>query len=169
MVLSKPKEVAMKFRCIAMDTEVAARFRRSGTDDSGNRIVHWMSDKDTGFFCRHCLSQPGKGREMLLANYHVDPPKGVYWSPSPIFLHADADACPRFVRENEMPKAIREISLVGIRSYNTDDRMLYDLTDLSGGKEAQARVEKCLADPRTSYVNIHSSGPGCFLCRVEQF
>jgi hypothetical protein len=159
----------MKFRCIAMDTVVADRFRRSGTDDNGNRIVHWMSDKDTGFFCRHCLSQPGKGRKMLLANYHVDPPKGVYWSPSPIFLHADVDACPRFVGENEIPKAIGEISLIGIRSYNTDDRMLYDLTDLTSGKDAQARVEKCLAHPRTSYVNIHSSGRAAFCAGLNDF
>src|SRR4029453_1206762 len=168
MILIKTKEVTMNFRCIAMDTAVADRFRLSGTDDGGNTIVRWMSDKDTGFFCRHCLSQPGKGREMLLANYYVEPPKGVYWSPSPIFVHADGEACHRFVRENEIPEAIRELSLVGIRSYNTDDRMLYDLTDLTSGKDTQERIEKCLADPRTSYVNIHSSGPGCFLCRVER-
>jgi hypothetical protein len=92
----------------------------------------------------------------------------VYWSPSPIFVHADGEACHRFVRENEIPEAIRQLSLVGIRSYNTDDRMLYDLTDLTSGKDTQARIEKCLADPRTSYVNIHSSGLGCFLCRIER-
>ena len=158
----------MNFRCIAMDSAVADRFRRSATDDARNRVVRWMSDKDTGFFCRHCLSQPGKGREMLLANYNVDPPKGVYWSPSPIFVHADTDACPRFVRQNEIPEAIREMSLVGIRSYNKDDRMLYDLTNLTSGKDTQVRVEKCLTDIGTSYVNIHSGGPGCFLCRVER-
>jgi hypothetical protein len=127
-----------------------------------------MSDKDTGFFCRHCLSQPGKGREMLLANYYVESPKGVYWSPSSIFVHANVEACHRFVRENEIPEAIREPSLVGIRSYNADDRMLYDLTALTGGKDTQARIEKCLGDLRRSHVTIHSSGPGCFLCRVER-
>jgi len=158
----------MNFRCIAMDTAVADRFRRTATDNAGNGVVRWMSDKDTGFFCRHCLSQPGKGREMLLANYNVDPPKGVYWSPSPIFVHADADACPRFARQNEIPEAIREMSLVGIRSYNKDDRMLYHLTDLTSGKDIQGRVEKCLTDIGTSYINIHSVGPGCFLCRVER-
>jgi len=158
----------MNFRCIAMDSAVADRFRRSATDDAGNNIVRWISDKDTGFFCRHCLSQPGKGREMLLANYNVNRPKGVYWSPSPIFVHSDADACPRFVRQNEIPEAIREMSLVGIRSYNKDDRMLYDLTNLTSGKDTPARVEKCLADIGTSYMNIHSGGPGCFLCRVER-
>jgi hypothetical protein len=158
----------MNFRCVAMDTTVADRFRRSDMDDTSNRIVHWTSDKDTGFFCRHCLNQPGKGRDMLLANYHVEPPKGVYWSPSPVFVHADADACPRFMRENQIPKAIRDMTLVGIRAYNAEDRMLYDLTDLTSGEDSHARVEKCLTEPRVDYVNIHSSGPGCFLCRVER-
>ena len=103
MILIKTKEVTMNFRCIAMDTAVADRFRLSGTDDAGNTIVRWMSDKDTGFFCRHCLSQPGKGREMLLANYYVEPPKGVYWSPSPIFVHADGEACHRFGQRERDP------------------------------------------------------------------
>jgi hypothetical protein len=40
----------MNFRCVAMDTTVADRFRRSDMDDTGNRIVHLTSDKDTGFF-----------------------------------------------------------------------------------------------------------------------
>src|SRR4030095_6437979 len=116
MISIQQREVIMNFRCIAMDTAGADRFRRSGTDDADNGVVRWMSDKDTGFFCRHCLSQPGKGREMLLANYNVDSPKGVYWSPSPIFVHADADACPRFVRENEVRGAIRGVSSCGMRS-----------------------------------------------------
>jgi Protein of unknown function (DUF1203) len=83
-------------------------------------------------------------------------------------VHADPKACPRFFKENDIPKAIREMTLVGIRSYNVEDRMLYDRVDLMSGKDVQAAVEKCLADSRTSYVNIHSSGPGCFLCRVER-
>ena len=83
-----------------------------------------------------------------------------------MFVHADA--CPRFMGENEIPKAIRDMTLAGIRAYDAYDRMLYDLTDLTSGKDAHARVEKCLAEPRVSYVNIHSSGPGCFLCRVER-
>jgi Protein of unknown function (DUF1203) len=156
----------MSFRCVAISTEVADRFRRSDRDDSGNQIEHRVADKDTGFFCRHCLGQPGKGREVLLANYHVERPQGVYWSPSPVFVHADSDACPRFLRESEIPKAVRDLRLVGLRSYDAEDHMLYDLTILT--ENVHERVEEFLGDPRTSYVNIHSSGPGCYLCRVER-
>jgi hypothetical protein len=51
----------MNFRCIVMDTAGADRFRRSGTDDAGNGVVRWMSDKDTGFFCRHCAEPAWEG------------------------------------------------------------------------------------------------------------
>ena len=29
-------------------------------------------------------------------------------------------------------------------------------------------LERCLADPRTRYANIHTGRPGCFLCRRIQ-
>jgi hypothetical protein len=115
-----------------------------------------------------CLGQPGKRREVLLANYHVELPKGAYWSASPVFVHADPGRCPRFVEKNEVPKAIRDLELVGMRSYDVAGRMLYDLTGLSRGEDAHARVESLLVHSRTAYVNIHTSGPGCYLCRVER-
>jgi len=73
---------------------------------------------------------------------------------------------PRFLRDDEIPKAVRDLRLVGLRSYDAQDHMLYDLTLVT--ENAQQRVEKFLGDPRTSNVNIHSSGPGCYLCRVER-
>lgn len=158
----------MNFRCVAIDTAIADRFRRSRIDDSGNRLIGRTADKDTGFFCRHCLGQPGKGGEVLLGNYHVQKPKGAYWSPSPIFVHADADKCPRFVQESEIPRAVRDLGVVGLRAYDSEDMMLYDLTVLTRGTDVERGIAKCLEDPRTSYVNIHSDSPGCFLCRVER-
>ena len=83
-----------------------------------------------------------------------------------MFVHADPEACPRFIQENDIPKAVRDLRLVGLRSYDAEDHMLYYLTDLT--ENAHQRGEKLLADPRTSYVNIHSSAPGCYLCGVER-
>jgi hypothetical protein len=156
----------MKFRCNAMTTEAADRLHDSGIDDFGNQVRRMTAAADVGYFCRHCLAQPGKGRDVLLASYNVVRPKGHYWSPSPIFLCAER--CERFTRANEIPRAVRAIHLVNVRPYDADDRLLYDLNDTTTGDRLQPLLERCLADPRTQYVNIHTGRPGCFLCHAER-
>jgi len=155
----------MNFRCVAMPTETADRFRQSGVDDFGNLLARMTADDDRGYFCRHCLSQPGKGNDVLLGSWNVQPPKGFYWAASPIFICAGP--CVRFEEENALPPAVRDVQLVSARPYNGDDRMLYDLNDTVTGDRLEPLVERCLADSRTEYVNIHTGRPGCFLCRAE--
>jgi len=156
----------MNFRCVAMDTETAKRFRTSGVDDFENRVRLMTAAADTGYFCRHCLAQPGKGRQVFLASYNVGRPKGHYWSPSPVFICADD--CRHFDAEGEIPPALRAVSLVNVRPYDAEERLLYDLNDVTTGDRLQPLLERALADDRTDYLNIHTGRPGCFLCRVQR-
>jgi hypothetical protein len=66
-----------------------------------------------------------------------------------------------------IPEIVRH-RLVSVRAYDADDFCLYDLGDVSDGHEVDALLDRCLADPRTDFVNIHTARPGCFLCRVER-
>lgn len=156
----------MKFRCIAMPSETADRFRRSDEDDFHNALRHVTAAADEGYFCRHCLAQPGKGYPVLLGSWNIQPPRGHYWQPSPIFLCAKS--CERFEQDDMVPPAVRAIQLVNARPYDADDRLLYDLNDTVTGDRLRPLVQRCLEDPRTRYVNIHTGRPGCFLCRVER-
>ena len=156
----------MNFRCFAIDTATAERFRASRVDDFANPVRAITADADTGYFCRHSLAQPGKGRPVLLGSYNVARPKGHYWSPSPIFICANA--CPRFDSDARIPPAVRAISLVSARPYDAEERLLYDLNDTTTGDRLAPLLDRCLADERTHYVNIHTGRPGCFLCRVQR-
>jgi hypothetical protein len=160
------KEEAMRFNCLAMPTAKAEQFRSSRTDDFGNPVRALTADADTGYFCRHCLGQPGKGRAVLLGSYNIEQPKGHYWQPSPIFIHDSS--CPRYEDEGAIPPAVRAIQWVNVRPYDRDDRMLYDLKDTMTGDRLEALLERCFADQRTRFANIHTGRPGCFLCRVER-
>jgi hypothetical protein len=156
----------MQFRCIAMTNETASRFRDSETDDFGNRVKVMTAAADTGYLCRHCLAQAGKGRRVLLASYNVERPRAHYWRPSPVFIHADG--CDRFGGDNEIPQALSAIQLVTARPYDKDEMMLYDLNDTVTGERLAVLLQRCLEDERTAYVNVHTGRPGCFLCRVER-
>lgn len=157
----------MSFRCISIDTAAAERFRQTDKDDAGDdlrRVTVWTEPGGGLSPCRHCLSPIEDGRDALLGSYHLQRPLGAYWTPSPIFVHADT--CVRFDEAGTLPAFMRDIPL-SVRAYDGDDQMLYDLSGLASGDEADAMIERGLNDPRARYANIHTAKFGCFLCRVE--
>ena len=151
------------FRCIPMESAAADRFLTTGIDDGGNRLHRKIADHPSP--CRHCLAEAAAGEAVLLGSYHFGRPHGIYWTPSPIWVHAEG--CARFARVDVIPEIVRH-RLVSVRAYDANDFCLYDLGDVSDGREVDSLLDRCLADPRTDFVNIHTARPGCFLCRVER-
>ncbi len=154
------------FHCIAIETEVADRFRRTGYDDNGNQVRRIIAAAGGGFPCRHCLRLADPGETMLLGSYNLPRPRGIYWTPSPIFLHEAA--CLRAETENEIAPIVRANPLVSVRAYDASDQCLYDLGQVCAGQDADGPLERALSDPRTAFVNIHTARPGCLLSLVER-
>ena len=115
--------------------------------------------------CRHCLEPVEDGRDVLLGSYHLERPHGAYWTPSPIFVHADQ--CARFEMAGALPDVLRR-PLLSVRAYDGADQLLYELSDVAPGAEVDPLIERCLADDRSRFVNLHTARFGCFLCRVER-
>ena len=154
------------FQCIAIATDTAERFRRTGQDDNGNQIRRIVATPSGGFPCRHCLQLASSGDVMLLGSYNLPRPRGIYWAPSPVFLHEAA--CPRAEAENEVAPIVRANPLVSVRAYDVADQCLYDLGHVCAGKDVDGPLEQALSDSRTAFVNIHTARPGCLLSRVER-
>ena len=152
------------FRCLAIEIETAERFRRTGRDDAGNALRQVTATSDGSYPCRHCLGLAIPGEAMLLGSYHLPRPQGIYWTPSPIFLHADG--CPRFTTDDQIPPIVRANPLVSIRAYDAQDQCVYDLGQVCSGQEADGPLERALGDKRTSFVSIHTAKPGCMLTQV---
>jgi hypothetical protein len=153
-----------RFRCIAMPTGAARRFRETGRDDRGGALHRRVVD-GPGFPCRHCLRLGEKGETMLLGSWDLPRPGGVYWAPSPVFLH-ERD-CPRFAAEDEIPPTVLANGIVSVRSYDAQEMCLYDLGQVCEGKDVAAPLLRALSDPRTRFVNIHTARPGCWLAGAE--
>ncbi|MDB5373740.1 MAG: hypothetical protein JWP04_2382 [Belnapia sp.] len=153
------------FRCIPIETETAHRFRRTGRDDRGLALHQRVVD-GPGFPCRHCLQLGEPGEAMLLGAYDLPHPQGVYWTPSPIFLHARD--CVRFTAPNEIAPIVLANGIVSVRSYDAAELCLYDLGAISEGSAVAPLLARALEDPRTRFINIHTARPGCLLCRVEK-
>ncbi len=154
------------FRCIPITTEIAERFRRTGVDDHGNTLRRVEATPEGRCPCRHCLRYAAPGETMLLGSYNLPGPRGIYWTPSPIFVHADN--CPRFDVENRVAPIVRENALVSVRAYDDADQCIYDLGQVCAGQDVDAPLANALSDTRTAFVNIHTAKPGCLLSRVER-
>ena len=109
------------FRCIPIATETAARFRATGRDDRGNRLRQRVRGEDSSCPCRHCLRYARDGETVLLGSYDLPGPSGVYWTPSPIFVHVDD--CPRYDGHDEIPRSSAVRSSRG-RAYDAEDQCL---------------------------------------------
>ena len=154
------------FHCIAIETEVADRFRHTGQDDNGNQVRRIAATASGAFPCRHCLRLAEPGETMLLGSYSLPRPRGIYWTPSPIFGHEAA--CPRAEAENEVAPIVRANLLVSVRAYDAAAQCLYDLGQVCAGRDVDGPLERALVDSRTAFVNIHTARPGCLLSLVER-
>lgn len=154
-----------RFRCVPMPTDTARRFRQTGRDDRGLPL-HRRAVDGPGFPCRHCLRLGLPGETMLLGSYDLPHPLGTYWTPSPVFLHAEE--CPRYAAEDEIAPIVLANGLVSIRAYDAAELCLYDLGHVCEGPAAAAPLARALEDPRTRFVNIHTARPGCLLTAVER-
>ena len=154
------------FHCIAIETGIADRFRRTGQDDNDKQVRRIVATASGAFPCRHCLRLAEPGETMLLGSYNLPQPKGIYWTPSPIFVHEAA--CPRTETKNEVAPIVRASQLVSVRAYDTADQCLYDLGQVCAGRDVDGPLERALSDPRTAFVNIHTAQPGCLLSLVER-
>ena len=154
----------MRVRYVPMDSSTVERFRQTGLDDGGDSFRQVTAELSV-YPCRHCLRRAKPGEQLLLGSYHLELPKGAYWTPSPVFVHQDQ--CEQFRSESEQPEILFGPPL-SVRAYDQDHQMIYPLTDVARGKGALDLVERAFADAKTSYVNIHTAQFGCFLCRAER-
>ena len=155
-----------RFQCIPIPTETAERFRLTQRDDRDNPVRQLVAASGAGFPCRHCLRSAEPGEAVLLGSYNLPRPSGLYWTPSPIFLHEAA--CRRAEAVNEVAPIVRANALVSIRAYDAMDQCLYDLGHVCPGDDVDDPLARALDDHRTAFVNIHTARPGCLLSLVQR-
>ena len=154
----------LRYRCVPIKTEVVERFRTGLQDDAGSALIRVVDD-DGGLPCRHCLRETAPGEPALLGSYHLERPKGIYWTPSPIFVHERA--CQPYTEQDRLPPIVLT-RLVSLRAYDSDHRAIYELGEVQDSNLAEDALARCLGDPRTEFVSIHTAKPGCLLCAVER-
>jgi hypothetical protein len=81
-------------------------------DDAGDPLRRMIAG-EAGAPCRHCLRDAAPGQAVLLGSYNLPGPLGIYWTPSPIFIHADR--CEQYDDTDHVAEIVRP-RLVSVRA-----------------------------------------------------
>jgi len=150
------------YRCIALSTTDAMRYRAATSDDFGYPIERFARHET--YPCRHCLCEVSGTGGMLLLSYQTPKPNSVYGHPTAIFLCAQD--CARFDRIDEIPAIVRSRH-VSFRAFRSDGAMLYHANELADGSDHDAAIRRIFARDDVAFVNAHTVKAGCLLCHVE--
>lgn len=149
------------YRCIALSTRDALRYRGAAVDDFGYPIQRVIAH-DT-YPCRHCLREASAENGMLLLSHQVPEPRSVYGHPTAIFLCAQS--CERFDQPDTAPDIVRNRH-VSLRAFKADGMMLYDANELVEGEGHGAAIRRIFDRREVAFINVHTAKAGCLLCHI---
>jgi len=112
---------------------------------------------------RITLDDAEPGETVLLLNHvhlEVDSP---YRGTHAIYLRENGGE--RFDRINEVPRALRG-RMLSVRALDAAGMMVD--ADLVDGDRVEALIERLLAQPAVSYLQVHFAKRGCYAARVER-
>ena len=112
---------------------------------------------------RITLDDAEPGETVLLLNHvhlEVDSP---YRGTHAIYLRENGGE--RFDRINEVPRALRG-RMLSVRALDAAGMMID--ADLVDGDRIEPLIERLLAQPAVSYLQVHFAKRGCYAARVER-
>lgn len=149
------------YRCVALSTPEAERYRIARVDDFHHRIQRLDGQKT--YPCRHCLREASASEGMLLLSHQAPEPRSVYGHPTAIFLCARA--CARFEEPDVVPEIVRNRH-VALRAFKSDGMMLYEASALVAGEGHDEAIRRILDRDEVAFINAHTAKAGCMLCLI---
>jgi hypothetical protein len=151
------------YRCIALSTQDALRYRAAAVDDFGYPIQRVIAHET--YPCRHCLQEASGENGMLLLSHRAPEPRSVYGHSTAIFLCAHD--CARFDEPDTVPDIVRNRH-VALRAFKKDGMMLYAANELVEGASHDAAIRRIFDQEEVAFINAHTAKAGCMLCHIAR-
>jgi hypothetical protein len=113
--------------------------------------------------CRVSLEHAELGEELLLLNFEHQPANTPYRATHAIYVRKGADRA--FEAVDTVPDVLAS-RLLSVRAFDARHMMID--ADVCEGAQAGDIFERFLANPQTSYLQVHNAGRGCYAARVER-
>ena len=118
---------------------------------------------DPSMPCRVSMEHAELGEELLLLNFEHQPANTPYRATHAIYVRKVADRA--FEAVDTVPEVLAS-RLLAIRAFD-GQHMMID-AEVCEGTQAAEMFERFLANPRTSYLQVHNARRGCYAARVER-
>ena len=112
---------------------------------------------------RISLRDAEPGESVLLLNYEHLPVATPYRSRHAIYVVEGEQRT--FDAVGVVPDVMRR-RLLALRAFDAQGMMID--ADVTDGREAEALIERLLADERAAYLHAHYAKRGCFAARIER-
>ncbi|MDB5711954.1 MAG: hypothetical protein JWL96_4024 [Sphingomonas bacterium] len=116
-----------------------------------------------GFPCRISLQDAEPGETLILANFEHLPVASPFRSRHAVYVREGAGDPAEY--RDTLPEQFRT-RMLSLRAFDEAGMMVE--ADLADGREAEAVIERILADPRAAYLHAHFAKPGCFAARIDR-
>jgi hypothetical protein len=113
--------------------------------------------------CRVSLEHAEPGEELLLLNFEHQPANTPYRATHAIYVRKLADRA--FDAVDLVPEVLAS-RLLAVRAFDAQHMMID--AEVCEGIEASGMFERFLAEPQTSYLQVHNARRGCYAARVER-
>ncbi len=153
----------MSFRVLGISPEpFRALFNLSDAELQAQGARRVYAD-GPGYPCRVSVAQAEPGEELLLVNYEHQPANTPYRSTHAIYVRKVADQA--YDAIDEIPQVLAT-RLLSVRAFDADHMMID--AEVCEGAVVRELFERYLADPQTSYLQVHNARRGCYAARVER-
>jgi hypothetical protein len=149
-------------RVVAVESKIAEQVRTTLKAPVYGFPAHLESAEDEAP-CRHCLRTIAPKERRILFTYDRFTGKETLPQPGPVYIHADD--CPRYPERGPFPEELRN-SPRTVEAYAPGRKLKAQEYVTDGCFEPV--IEKLLADPDVTYLQINSTTAGCFTFRIER-
>ena len=118
---------------------------------------------DPSMPCRVSMEHAELGEELLLLNFEHQPANTPYRATHAIYVRKAADRA--FEAVDTVPEVLAS-RLLAIRAFDAQHMMID--AEVCAGAQAAEMFERFLANPQTSYLQVHNARRGCYAARVER-
>ena len=113
--------------------------------------------------CRVSMEHAELGEELLLLSFEHQPAITPYRATHAIYVRKVADQA--FEAVDTVPEVLAS-RLLAVRAFDAQHMMID--AEVCEGAQAAKMFERFLANPQTSYLQVHNARRGCYAARVER-
>jgi len=153
----------MSFRVLGLSPEQFRPLFAMPDGELHQRGARRVIADDPRMPCRVSMEHAQLGEELLLLNFEHQPAKTPYRATHAIYVRKVADRA--FDAVDTIPDVLAS-RLLAIRAFDVQHMMID--AEVCDGSQAADMFERFLANPQTSYLQVHNAKRGCYAARVER-